>query len=225
MGLTTLQGLPVLELQLTRPMVGNFVVTAEADYQSSDEDFKGLLELKDEAVTYNVTAVHSGVISGVARVELVGGNGGLLQDVPPRHFREATVKTVIESLLELAGEQLDDTSTATMMARKLPFWSWGGDPFNNRAGVHLTGITDKLGANWRMLPNGKVWVGTEAWTPASEELVALELDRNDADGHVLVATETLELGPGVTLAGRRVGRVEHSFDRKDSLRTTFWVEP
>lgn len=227
MGLTTLQGLPVLSLLLTRPLVGNTVATVEVDYQSSDELFDGLLELKDQAVTYKVTSEHSGIISGVARVNLVGGNGGLLEDVPPRHFREVTVRTLIESLLDLAGEKLDPSSTASVMSRVLPFWSWGGDPQTNRASKHLTSLTDKLECHWRVLPNGKVWVGTESWNPVSEELAdaSLELNRDDADGNVLLGTETLELGPGVTLAGRHVGRVEHFFDRQSSLRTTFWTEP
>ncbi len=223
--LTTLQGLPVLELRLTRPLLGLWVVTAEVDHQDADELYVDTLELKDERSTYRGTAVRSGVISGIARLDMVGGTGGLLKPIPPRHFREVTVKTLVESLLELAGEELDASSTAKVLARTLPFWSWGGDPLNERASRHLTSITDKLGVNWRVLPNGKVWVGIDAWNPAGDDLAALELDRDDADGNVLLATETLELGPGVSLAGRHVGRTEHTFGRTESLRTTFWVEP
>jgi hypothetical protein len=223
--LTTLQGLSVLELRLTRPLVGLWVATLEVDHQDAEELYSGPLELKDERITYQGTKVQGGVISGVARLDVVGGTGGLLKPVPPRHFREVTVKALVESLLSLAGEQLDATSTATVLSRTLPFWSWGGDGLNERASRHLTSITDKLGVSWRVLPNGKVWVGIDAWNPADEDINAIELDRDDADGNVLLATESLELGPGVSLAGRHVGRTEHTFGRQESLRTTFWVEP
>jgi hypothetical protein len=223
MSLVTLQGLPVLGLLLTRPVVGGWQTIAEVDYQDSQELFDGLLELKDEKVTYRGTALNSGVVSGVARLEITGGRGGLVQALPTaQHFRDVTVKTLVQALLSAVGEQLDATSTRDVLDRRVPFWSFATE----RASVALSTLADRLGVRWRVLPNGNVWFGTDTYPELDDAVAAtlLELDRDDAAGNLLLATETLELGPGVTHAGRRVGRVEHTFGRSESQRATFWTD-
>lgn len=223
MSLVTLQSLPVLGLLLTCPVVGAWQAIAEADYQDSRELFEGLLELKDEKVTYRGTALSAGIVSGVARIELVGGRGGLVRALPTaQHFRDVTVKTLVQALLGAVGEQLDATSTRDVLERRVAFWSFATE----RASVALSTLADRLGVRWRVLPNGNVWFGTDTFPELDDAVVAtlLELDRDDAAGNVLLAAESLELGPGVTLAGRRVGRVEHTFGRSESQRATFWTD-
>lgn len=220
MSLVTLQQLPVLGARLTRPVMGAWVANLEVDYQDATELFDGLLELKDEKVTYKGTALSAGIVSGVARLNVIGGRGGLVEDTTVQHFRDVTVRTLVQALLSTVGEALDVSSTRAPLERRLPAWSFAAE----RSSVALSTLADKVGATWRVLPNGNVWFGTDTFAAASDELVAslLELDRDDAAGYVLLGSESLELGPGVTLRGRSVGRVEHTFSRNDSLRTTFW---
>lgn len=221
MGLVTLQQLPVLALRLSRPQVGAWVATAEVDYQDSQETFEGLLELRDEAVTYKGTLQTGGTISGVARVDLIGGRGGLMTETRVQHFRDVTVRTLLDSLLRGVGETLDPTSTRAVVDKRVAFWTFAGE----RASVALSTLADHLEASWRVLPNGNVWFGVDAFPAAGEALLRtlLPLDRDDAAGNLLLAAETLELGPGVTVAGHRVGRVEHTFSRTESHRATFWT--
>jgi hypothetical protein len=223
MGLTTLQGLPVLSLLLTRPIMTGWAASLEVDYQDSQELFEGLLELKDERIAYKGTALHIGIVSGVARIALAGGRGGLIKELPAaQHFRDVTVRTLVQALLGAAGETLDATSTREVLDRRVAFWSFAKE----RASLALSTLADRLSVRWRVLPNGNVWFGTDAYPEIDDAIDAtlLELDRDDAAGNVLLATETLELGPGVTLSGRRVGRVEHTFGRSESQRATFWTD-
>lgn len=221
MSLVTLQGLPVLSLLLTRPLVGAWQAIAEVDYQDSTEAFDGLLELKDERVTYSGTALNHGTISGVARLQMVGGRGGLVKELErAQHFRNVTVRTLLDSLLAAAGERLDATSTRDVMDRRVAFWSFPCE----RVSVLLSELGDRLGVAWRVLPNGNVWFGADTFPTVADDVAAtfFELDRDDAASNVLLATSSLELGPGVTSGGRRVGRIEHSFSRDEPLRATFW---
>lgn len=219
--LVTLQQLPVLAACLSRPAMGAWAAQLEVDYQNSEETFAGLLELKDAKVTYKGTALRHGIVSGVARLDLVGGRGGIVKPVPARHFGETTCRTVLGALLGAAGETLDPSSSRATLDRQLPSWSYGADVAKDALNL----LAAKLEASWRVLPNGNVWFGVDTFPAVGEDLAAtlLELDRDDAAGNVVLAPESLELGPGVTLASRRVGRVEHSFGRQDSLRTTFWT--
>jgi hypothetical protein len=221
MSLVTLQDLPVLGLRLNRPVTGTWVARAEVDYQETSEPFTGLVRLADESVTYFGTVRNWGLVSGVARVLLAGGRGGLVKTTTVQHFRDVAVRTLVEGLLATVGERLDATSTRAVLERRLPFWSFTVE----RASEALSTLADKVGASWRVLPNGNVWFGTDRFLTADEDVaaVALELDQDGAGGTVLLANESLQLGPGVTLAGSRVGRVEHSFSREESLHTTFWI--
>jgi hypothetical protein len=223
MSLVTLQGLPVLGLRLTRPVMGAWAATVEADYQNSEELFEGVLELKDSKITYRGTSLSAGIVGGVARLDLVGGTGGTIKNAPVQHFHDVTVRTLVDALLRGVGETLDSTSTRAVLQQRLRAWSF----VDERASIALSTLADRLGCTWRVLPNGNVWFGLDTFPAVDEDLAKtlLELDRDDAAGNVLLAPESLELGPGVTLAGRHVGRVEHTFDRKESLRTTFWTEP
>jgi hypothetical protein len=218
MALVRLAGAPVLALRLTLPTEGAWFAAVELD---AEEAPRGVVELEDAAITYRGAVLRSGVVSGVCRAELVGGTGGLVRDVPARSFRDVTARVLFEDLLSSVGEALDPSSTRPILASRLPFWSRAAE----RASRALSTLTGALEGRWRVLPWGTVWIGTESWSEASESLVALELDRDDAASSVLLATETLELRPGVTLDGRRVGRVEHAFGRDEPLRTTFWIEP
>lgn len=216
MAIVTLGGAPVLSLCLVRPLQGDWTASLEC---AAEEAPTGLVELADERIAYRAGVLRAGVVSSLCRAELVGAPG-MRRDIPARSYRDAAVRTIVSDILSAAGERLDAASTAATLSRRLPFWTRA----RGRASEALSVLTDAIGATWRVLPTGAVWVGTETWVAASEQVedTTLELDRDDAAGTVLLAAETIELGPGVTLRGRRVGRVEHAFGRGEHLRTLFW---
>lgn len=215
----TVNGLPVLAARITMPVVGVWSASLEA---ISEEDITGTATIAQEGAASLVgTVVRSGVLSGSCRLEMVGGKGGLRGDVAARSYQRATARTVIGELLAACGETLDETAQRATLTTSLPFWTRAG----GRASTALTTLTDALGARWRVLSNGNVWVGTESWPSPPDAYLADELDRDDAAQNVLLAPDTIALFPGVTLAGRHVGRVEHTVGRDAPLRTTYWIEP
>jgi hypothetical protein len=211
-------GHPVIALQMGLPKNGRWTATLDVD---TDENLAGSITLEDDGITYKGAVVNAGVVAFVARVFAVGGTGGLSKAVDARSYFRVTAKTVLSELLASVGEVLDASSSSAVLATPLAFWT--------RAGVEaktaLQTLCDELGARWRVLPNGAVWVGVDSWPKSPKSLEAIELDQDPAAGTVLYAPDAIALRPGFTVAGRRVGRVEHSFGRGAPLRTTAWIEP
>lgn len=215
----TVNGLPVLELRLTLPLVGAWVAELEVDTSEVDDPPTGQVAIADDGGIYNATVVRSGILAHSARLDVVGGKGGLSQDVAARSFRDASARDVAADILAQVGEELDPSSTPAVLSIKLPYWTVTA----GRAGAALSALCDALSARWRVLPSGGVWIGVESWPAAERD--ALELDRDDAAGAVFTAPDDLAvLAPGSLLSGRNVGRVEYLVTREQPLRATYWTE-
>jgi hypothetical protein len=135
--------------------------------------------------------------------------------VQAKSYRQIEARDVINELLTDVSESLAPSSAASVLATRLPFWT----RMNEQASVALSAVCDAIGATWRVLPSGDVWVGMETWPEAPEPF---QVDQDFAMGTVELAPDSISLTPGVTVLGLRVGRVEHCID--EQLRTTFWQE-
>jgi len=215
----TVNGLPVLELRLTLPLVGAWVAELEVDMSEADDPPTGQVSIADDGGSYNATVVRSGILAHSARLDVVGGRGGLSQAVAARSYRDVSARDVAADILAQVGEALDPSSTPAVLGTKLPYWTVTA----GRAGAALSALCDALSARWRVLPNGHIWIGVESWPNAERD--AVELDRDDAAGAVFTAPEDLAvLAPGTVLASRNVGRVEYLVSRERPLRATYWTE-
>lgn len=214
MGQVTLNAEAVFALRLTLPLRGRWTAELEVD---SEADITGAVTLSDsqpgEQVTFQGAVHRGGVLVNTWRGLIVGGTGGLSKDVTAKHYREIDARTVISELLAEVGEALATTSTATVLAKRLPFWT----RLTGGAREALSAVCDAIGATWRVLPSGAVWIGVDTWPAAADQF---QVDRDFPAGTVELAPDSINLLPGVTVDGLRVGRVEHCID--DHLRTTVW---
>ena len=67
------------------------------------------------------------------------------------------------------------------------------------------------GSSWRVLADGTVWVGTEAWPDSGllEQTDYVETNEWPGENRIELGVETLKLLPGTTLGDRKVSFVEH----------------
>lgn len=219
----TANGLPVTALRLSKPPQGVWVASLEV---TSDERVLGAVELKQDglATAFLGTARFSGEpVAGSCRIEVVGGTGGFAtKTVEAKSYAGISARSIISDLLAALGESLSPTSAKAVLNATLPYWTRAAGKAGEGKAI-LSTLTAALGAIWRVLPDGSVWVGTETW-PTLEDFEAVEMNRDEAASAVVLAPETIGLLPGVTYTGRKVGRVEDSFGRTAPLRTTFWFE-
>ncbi len=208
-------GLPVLSMDLH--LLRSGVWTAELSVDA-DENITGAVSIGDEdGNTFAATVVASGEHFGRVQLAVDGGAAGMGTTLGPKHYVGARARLVASELVADAGELLDvnsDTLLTTLDAWTRPAVT---------AGVALTELVDRLGLEWRVLPNGKVWIGA----PGFEELVledALELRRDYGLGLVELAVDSLGLVPGVTYQGERVTRVDYQVREKSGIRAFYWVQ-
>jgi hypothetical protein len=215
----TCNGDPVLEIRLTLPLSRNWVVWLEV---SNDEVVTGPIKIA-AGTEFSGIVVRSGVLNGSCLIEAVGGKGGLAKPLPARSYHGVTVRTVLGDILAEAGEVLDASSSAAVLRLNLPFWTRD----NESASWAISTLAEQVGANWRTLPSGAIWFGTETWGKAPASFDAIEMDADDASGFILIAPDNpnaLNLRPGQTWEGHRVGRIEYHMGREAPMRGTIWPE-
>jgi len=208
----------VVRADVFLPRIG--VWTADVE---TDEDFTPSTSAQlvlDGALTLRGSVVRGAVEQTRWRGRLVGGAGGLAQEVPGIALRDATLASVLADALRAAGETL---ATGVTIDGSVPRWHRVAAP----AAHAVADVARAAGLAWRVLPDGNVWLGVETW-PEYRTLDAQVVDWRPEIGRVELAGDTLGVLPGQTLVVRdlsvRVGAVEHHATR-EALRTIVLAEP
>lgn len=221
----TANGHPVLAGSVHMPRTGCWHADLELDH---DEPLSGAVVIDADGTTFRGTVTRGGALVGAASVRVAGGTGGLRQSVGAQAYVASSAETVIRDLLGAVGESLSATSNTALLARTLGHWHRAAGP----AGTALSLVTRAVGATWRMLADGTVWVGVDTYPAQVFEHV--ELDPDPLLGTWTLQDDAWHLRPGVSIGGRRdqtgkivdarrVSRVEHSVGSR-GRRTTYWVD-
>ncbi len=215
---TRANGADVLSLHLTMPSSGAWVADLEAD---ADKLAAAVTIDDGEGNRFVGRALRSSSTSGRLGARIVPGKGGiagLVKRLAARHFRDVPLRSVLADILVQTGEQLSATAQQTVLARHLAFWSIPGGA-ESSPGAALRKLTAAVGATWRMLADGTVWVGVDSY-PKAPNFEREEIEPDNVLGTVSLAVDGFPLRPGVTLDGRRVLSVEHRIDGAE-LRTLY----
>jgi hypothetical protein len=198
-----------ISMRLRVPRLGAWHVT-ECEVGTGDAIAEGdTATISIDGQMWVGTVTDSHTFTNRTTLQIVGGAGGLSKKVPSQHYLTPSPELVIRSVLSVAGEALD--SSSSVPATKLPHWVG----FESKASQALTAICDKAGLVWRVLPNGKIWVGTETWPTVEPEGVEIQ-DEDWSDGSIIVAgeffAELQKIAPGTTFDGHQIEQVEHRID-------------
>jgi hypothetical protein len=207
MSFATLNAHSIISGILTLPRVGLwqaalFVDTREAVFGAATLDWCGL--------TLKGTVISGSIERGEYHCRIVGGAGGLNTPVQPHGFLRPNVQTVLSAIADDAGERLSGTIQPPVLNRQLDFFALMG---RQTAALALCRLSDALEMAWRLLPDGTLWVGEEAWRPcaADSDPGAIEaLDLNGLSRRLACRlSSAADAMPGETFGGERIDRVEH----------------
>ena len=149
------------------------------------------------------------LVGGMTEVRLVGGAGGIGDDARKKYYHRPLVRHVVADLLRDAGETLSATSSSDILGKELEAWTTMERP----GGTMLSALCEVVGrgANWRILADGTLWIGTEAWPDSGIDARQVQADGPNAAA--VVGTDVPSLLPGTLLSGRRVDTVQHDLER------------
>jgi hypothetical protein len=219
----TLNGVPVFTATICFPRVGAWTADVACD---QDAAVVGPCTIAiDGGLTLRGTAARTGVWLGTARLQVVAGADGLRKTATPRHYRQTTLRLVLQDLLAAAGEKLSPTADAATLALSFPGWTTIAQPVGRMLAALLEDTRIQATASWRMLADGTLWVGRETWpdwgqvSPTDYQ----DLAERPEEGTLELGVEAPQLLPGMTVGGRRVSYVEHRLNG-DGARTFVWLE-
>lgn len=219
-------GKPVVECTLHLPRSGVWHADLYVD-TTNTADVTGavVLSLVDGALvlkgsSLRVSAPRSaGLWEGLTRVRIAAGAAGLGTQLQPQGYSPSTpASIVLGDILALCGETLSSTSSQAMLGTVLPAWS----RLAQSGGAAIATLATTLGATWRSMIDGTVWLGTETW-PASLVTDFNTIAKSVVDGRSEIATTNPGLLPGTTFAGGNVGRVVQHVS-PNALRTEVFFE-
>ena len=103
---------------------------------------------------------------GVCEVLVAGGEGGLWRSLPPlMHDGNPPLRLILagpRGILAQAGESLSPDSTAAVLDASVAQWPRRA----GEAGDLVDDVVREVGAAWRVLPDGSVWVGRDSYEAA-----------------------------------------------------------
>lgn len=219
MSLAHLGSLEVMSLRLSMPLAGVWTAKAEVDADGVPLGRTSVVIAVEDAppVTFAGTVLESGSFEGRARAFLVGGAGGLRRELPPRQYRLAPPRLVAAAILRESGELAGDLSALDAL---LPLPRWVRSRSSGAAALSV--LCRHLGVGWRVLRDGSVRVGSEAWPRYAG--APFLVDQDGSSGRAVAAHDAPDLEPGLTLGARRIGRVTHAIEDNGVLRTELVFE-
>jgi hypothetical protein len=162
---------------------------------------------------------------GVTRLRWAAGAAGMSTPIGPQGYASAPYSLIVGDILAAAGETLSATSMP--LATRTAWVRLAEDNGTASAGTCLQAVVDELGAVWRTLVDGTIWVGAEtwaAWTVTDYQVT----DSQPEDDRIELVTSAPTLLPGMSFTpgdamGGNVGRVIYRV-RSDAIRTEVFFE-
>src|SRR5689334_13702722 len=157
----TVNDLPVLEGSVRLPRIGVWHADLKLDAHTLPT---GALTLahEDKRLLLKGTLVRGKVEHDTAWVRIAGGAGGLSKMPSAKFYEQVPLRLPLSDLLREAGETLASSSDSGLLQTPLPAWT----RFQATASFALHALLAQANCAWRILPQGVVWVGKDAWTQA-----------------------------------------------------------
>jgi len=213
-------GLPVLKAAVTLPLVGPWAADLVIDSAQPPSGAVTLTLGWDASINLVGTIYRGGQTRGAATARVVGGAGGLGTVLPAKGYHGVTLQLPLSEALTAGGERLSEKSDRLVLSTYLPAWSRLSAPVGVAVAAMMHVVPD---ASWRVVPDGSVWVGNEAWLPS--KLAKFTVTKDDPHhARLEIAAEVPAVYPGDTLSGRKVSCVEHRIEPRQARATIYFEE-
>lgn len=204
------------------PRIGAWHADLSMDTDDASQ-FAGMLSLVigDGASTITLvgTPKRIGAYTGTVSMRLVAGAAKLATPAKAKYYSLPTLKIPLTDLISDAGETLSSSADAAVLGTQL--LAWANTPRPTAFNITSLLASGSVGTSWRMLADGTVWVGPEAWPDASLDYVLL--NSWPEENKIEISSEAPVLMPGTVLDGLKISYVEHHITAA-VVHSFAWVE-
>lgn len=207
----------LLEGEIHMPRIGAWTADLVVDAENANKvvgaqalDLGGPLRMRG-------TATRSGSAFGRTSLRMVGGNAGLPMNLDPKAYEQVPLRIPLQDALTDAGEQLSTAIASAVLSVQLAKWN----RLQETCGSVLDALAAEAGCIWRVLFDGSIWLGNDAFPEVTGPYEVL--DGSPHEGRVELGVEAPALVPGVTFLGRHVEQVEHRLTN-NAVRTVVLFE-
>lgn len=224
MAVVSINGIAAYDAQAFSPRFGAWQIDARVDDPAGAAiSGKVTVSLDPSGRTLKGTATLSGPFVDAVQVRVVAGAGGLGLTAKPRHYESPTLGLVLGDLLGDAGETISSTADQGVLATQLPSWTTGARPVGSV--VRDLFAVGAPTAAWRMLDDGTVWVGTDAFDDAGIDATTYEVvDRSAEENSVRIEADGPLQLVGTTFEGGKVNCVQDDVPHVGRVGSRIWFE-
>lgn len=171
----------------------------------------GFVKITTGLWDFNGTVARSATFGGSVIARIKGGAGGMANAIGPQAYVSPAFSVPWGDILSKSEEKASRTADAALLGTVLEAFHIQ----QTTCGRALSQLCGVMGANWRVLPSGTIWVGFDSWTEFTAKVETIS-----ADPHLdtaLLNVQEPSILPGTTLHGRRISRVEYRLDAGGDL--------
>jgi hypothetical protein len=217
----TANTMPIIQGKLTLPRVGRYTATLKLAAPQADVGFtegSAVTIEFDGGQTFETTCTRLGQDGAYATALLVAGANGLPKTLERRFYQGIPRYIVLGDILRDCGEQVDSID-----APQVSDWT----RLAGQATKALMAALEDTDLSWRMLPDGRVWIGRETYPPHPNRLQVFS-STPDKGRWLLEADPTLLPGSKLDVVHLGAERVLGVADLViqhvgQKLRTEVWV--
>jgi hypothetical protein len=213
--------------QISLPLTGAWIADVVIDPDSSNATPPGqgsslALGIGEGGFTLQGTVARINLAFGNYLARLVGGGWGLHTVLTAKAYQNVTFGLVLSDVLSQCSEQLSMTTPTNVTNIFLPFWTVQNAPGWKAIQTLILGARNITGTlvNWRVLPDGTIFVGAETW-PATPLSSFDLLSWSPQELRATFYSQNPNLIPGQVWQQGNVTQVEHVIE-PDKIRTTAW---
>ncbi len=225
MSLVTINDVNVISGKITMPLIGVWyadLVIDQPDGSGFDADTEVTISTGDLELKGVVAADRTGDFLAVVHVRVVGGKGGMAKPASLRSYVQpsAFVRDVVNGLMKDGGETVSNTADQGFLSMNLTAWSVMQGLVSQSLELLLFIVAPTK--HWRILTDGKLWIGDETWDEVSPTVDVIAT--NPMERTTDLGVDAPSIIPGVTVQDiGRVNQVEHTFE-DGRVRSRVWTD-
>lgn len=210
MSLVEVNGFPASRVAMQLPLSGVGYADIKIAEHPSVEPVKvndPVEMIFESGESFHLTCTRAGREIGFWRISALLGAAGLGKSLDAKFYTNIPARTVVRDIVESVGEQVDSISITDIY----PHYVRLASKANQALHTVLLPYDD---LSWRMTPEGKLWVGEEAWPGVPD----IQIVHERPDNRSVELIFNPKVLPGQLSAYGQIDRVSH-FIQPRSLRT------